>query len=76
MRTGLASVRLPAGNNRESRNWISAVPGQFVAETRLLVEHLSVHLRTERATRFELAFHNIRDNANWGDHILAAIRYE
>lgn len=76
LRTGLTGSQMPNRDTRESRNWISAAPGEFIVATRLLVENLSAWLGAEGAARFELAFHNTQDDTNSGDRILAAIRYE
>jgi hypothetical protein len=75
-KTGVKSRNLSGGSFVESRQWVSAQPGQFVTQTRIAFDGMCALLSREKAKSFELAFHNIQDNQNWGDRVLFAVRYD
>lgn len=76
-RTGIKSCNLAGEENvKEFKQWVSAQPGRFIVEAHLAVDAVGLFLKRNEATSFEMIFHNLRDEQNWGDRVLLAIRYE
>lgn len=76
-RTGISAENLAGQTGAsEERSWVSARPGEFIAQTHLAVDRIAAALQRAKASSFEIAFHNINQPPNeFGDRILLAVRY-
>lgn len=76
-RTGCKSRNLAGANGMKTyEHWISAAPGPFITETRIAIDGVCKFLTQKAAKDFEMVFHNIKDQRNWGDRVFLAVRYK
>lgn len=75
-KTGLKSRNMAGESGVESsEHWVSALPGPFVADTRLALAGVCTRLEQAAANGFDLAFHNTEGGVNWGDRVLIGVRW-
>lgn len=76
-KTGLRSRNLASERSVETfKHWINAQPGRFITETRIAIDGVCALLKEKAAKSFEIEFRNTKDQLNWGDRVLLAVRYE